>query len=51
MIFSEFIARQAAIRKISLPVSDPINQIETWLHHRKKAASLSDPLNKYEDFG
>ncbi len=35
-------------RKIALPVSDPINQIEEWLHCQKKTASQSDPANGYE---
>ena len=44
----EFIARRASARKIALPVSDPINQIEKWLHHQKKTTSQLDPTNGYE---
>ena len=42
---SEFIARRAKERNITLPVPDPVNQLEKWLHNQKKSASQKDPAN------
>jgi len=47
-ISPEFIARRAKERNITLPVPDPVNQLEKWLHNQKKSASQKDPANGVE---
>ena len=42
---TEFIARKAKERNITLPVPDPVNQLEKWLHNQKKSAAQKDPAN------
>ena len=44
---SEFITKRAKERNITLPVPDPVNQLEKWLHNQKKTASQKDPANGY----
>lgn len=44
-ISPEFIARKASERNIMLPVPDPVNQLEMWLHQQKKTAAQRDPSN------
>ena len=31
-----------------LPVPDPVNQLEMWLHQQKKTAAQRDPSNRQE---